>query len=92
MQIQHVDVTLSSFQTPGPDELAVPTGQAVEHLVPIVGTPGVWDAWFSAQSSLSGFVSLSVEAIPEDTTKLRLTAQAEEADQRVTLRLYALSG
>ena len=94
MQIQHIDLFVSSFEQPQAGDLAAVLDQETEHVVPIIGTSGVWDAWAVPCEELgdaSGMRKVCVEPILDDCSHVKLTVQASAADKRVGLRIYVLS-
>ncbi|MBS1722009.1 MAG: hypothetical protein JSS66_03260 [Armatimonadetes bacterium] len=94
MQIQHIDVFVSSHSAPQEGDYAAPVGESAEHFVPIVGSSEVWDAWICPGEGLAGlsaFGGLSASALEDDSQHIKLSVNALEADQRIGLRIYVLS-
>lgn len=94
MQIQHIDLFVTSHSQPEPGDLPAEVDQETEHIVPIIGTSGVWEAWAVPCSGLgdaAGFQKLCAEPIPDDCSHVKLKVQSSAADKRVGLRIYVLS-
>lgn len=94
MFMQHIDLFVSSASEPVQGEYSAGTDAIHEHLVTVIGSSGVYDTWATVVegfSDLGSFVHLSVEPVPDDSTKVKLKARAAAADKRVGLRVYVLS-
>ena len=94
MQIQHIDIIVSSHESVAAGDFAAPVPSVAEHELPCIGTSGIWDAWIAPLSNLQDLASLAmieVRPIPDDSRHVLLRVQASEAEKRVGLRVYVLS-
>jgi hypothetical protein len=92
--MQHVDIFVSSHETPSEGDYAASLGETAEHLVPVAGSSGVWDCWaipVGPLTDLPGLETVLVEGLEDDSTHVRLKVRAAELGKRIRLRIYVLS-
>lgn len=94
MQIQHIDLFVSSHDQPSEGDYLAAIDDVSEHVVPIIGTSGVWDAWavlWEGLDQANGLAHVSVEPIVDDCAHVRLKVKATLPGKRVGIRVYVLS-
>lgn len=94
MLIQHIDLFVSSHESPIEGDYTAPLEGIAEHTIQCIGSSGIWDAWVVPLSNLQDLASLThVEAcpIPDDSSHVSLRVSASQQDKRVGLRIYILS-
>ena len=94
MQIQHVDLYVSSFEVPQEGDYVAPLGEVRDHLVKIIGSSGVCDTWIVPLSNfadLSSMSDVSVTPVEDNSCAVLLSVGATKAEARVGFRVYVLS-